>query len=444
MITRLKQILTIVLVITCARWAHGQTLQTIYSFSGAYDGFRPSTGLIQGPFESFFGATLFGGTSVYGTLFVTGTNGGLYTLHSFNRANGAGPVGALISGGNHCFYGITQQGGSFNGGTIFRASLDDRDFITLVSFDGTNGWQPYGLIQGRDGSFYGQTLFGGANGQGTIFKLTGVSELPSPWPSDPVLITLIAFTSSGEMGARSQFIQARDGDIYGVNSTGGENNHGAIFKMTTNGVITTLFSFGGINGSQPSAALVQGNNGDFYGTTSRGGLGDYGTVFKWTAEGNFTSLFSFSNTDGSSPRAPLLRASDGNLYGTTSGTLFRITPEGRLTTLAVFRGSNGAGPVGKLLERNGYLFGATSAGGTGYGTVFKILIPPVLNFTQNGSELVLSWPTNAVGFALQSAFDLNSPTGWIDFTNSPTVVGAQFTTTNLISGDAQFYRLKRQ
>ena len=70
-------------------------------------------------------------------------------------------------------------------------------------------------------------------------------------------------------------------------------------------------------------------------------------------------------------------------------------------------------------------------------------MPVTLNSLASGNELVLSWPTNQVGFTLQSALDLNSTTNWIDFTNSPAVVGAQFTVTNTISGGAQFYRLKK-
>ena len=42
-----------------------------------------------------------------------------------------------------------------------------------------------------------------------------------------------------------------------------------MFKVTTNGVLTTLVSFNSTNGASPSAELVLGKDGNFYGTTWR-------------------------------------------------------------------------------------------------------------------------------------------------------------------------------
>jgi hypothetical protein len=66
---------------------------------------------------------------------------------------------------------------------------------------------------------------------------------------------------------------------------------------------------------------------------------------------------------------------------------------------------------------------------------------PFLSARPNGNELILSWPTNAVGFTLQSTLDLTSPVTWGDSTNLPTVVGSHFTLTNGASGGTHFYRL---
>ena len=40
-----------------------------------------------------------------------------------------------------------------------------------------------------------------------------------------------------------------------------------MFKVTTNGTLTTLVSFNGTNGANPGAALTLGTDGNFYGTT---------------------------------------------------------------------------------------------------------------------------------------------------------------------------------
>ena len=46
-----------------------------------------------------------------------------------------------------------------------------------------------------------------------------------------------------------------------------------MFKISTNGALTTLYSFdsfaGGNDGAYPQAGLVQGSDGNFYGTTSK-------------------------------------------------------------------------------------------------------------------------------------------------------------------------------
>jgi alpha-tubulin suppressor-like RCC1 family protein len=68
---------------------------------------------------------------------------------------------------------------------------------------------------------------------------------------------------------------------------------------------------------------------------------------------------------------------------------------------------------------------------------------PSLTARPNGYELILSWSTNAAGFTLQSTANLTSPVTWIDSTNPPAVIGAQFTVTNTHSGPAQFYRLRK-
>ena len=56
---------------------------------------------------------------------------------------------------------------------------------------------------------------------------------------------------------------------------------------------------------------------------------------------------------------------------------------------------------------------------------------------------MLSWPTNVVGYTLQSTTNPTSPADWIDSTKPPTVLGAQFTATNATSASHLFYRLRK-
>jgi uncharacterized repeat protein (TIGR03803 family) len=125
-------------------------------------------------------------------------------------------------------------------------------------------------------------------------------------------------------------------------------------------VFTSLHSFtGGDDGSLPSGGLVQGCDGNFYGTTGGGGTNNSGTVFRISTNGVLTSLYSFGSVldvngiplDGADPTAGLVQGSDGNFYGTTSGggrycngTVFRISGDGALTSLYSF---------GSVLDANG-------------------------------------------------------------------------------------------
>ena len=75
-------------------------------------------------------------------------------------------------------------------------------------------------------------------------------------------------------------VQGSDGDFYGTTSAGG-TGFGAIFKITSAGTLTTLYSFKGVaEGAGPEASLVQGSDGNFYGTTSQGGTNNAGTIFQ--------------------------------------------------------------------------------------------------------------------------------------------------------------------
>ncbi len=189
-------------------------------------------------------------------------------------------------------------------------------------------------------------------------------------------------------------VQGSDGNFYGTTQTGGTNGGGGtVFKISTNGVLTSLYSFtGGNDGGSPQAGLVQGSDGDFYGTTSRGGTAGWGTVFKITTTGSLTSLYSFNGVYyGANPQTALVEGSDGNFYGTTQAggsgayysgqvTVFRITTNGVLTRIHPFSGGkDGANPSALVQGSDGCFYGTTSGGGAytnqyggGQGTVFKI------------------------------------------------------------------------
>ena len=281
-------------------------------------------------------------------------------------------------------------------GVIGSAQCLAQTLTTLYSFcsqpNCTDGMTPPApLVQATDGDFYGTTGLNGGSfaGAGTIFKITAGGNLT----------TLYTFCSQpncsdGFIGVEdaAPLVQATDGNFYGATfggggcaSAGDAKDCGTIFKITSGGALTTLYTFCSqpncTDGAAPNG-LVQAANGDFYGTTSQGGGAappyGAGTVFKITAGGSLTTLYTFCSqpncADGGTPGGSLVRATDGNLYGTTGtsgltgtgpGTFFKITPAGTLTTLGYIAGS----PTGTLVQAtDGNFYGTTARAGT----IFKI------------------------------------------------------------------------
>lgn len=170
-----------------------------------------------------------------------------------------------------------------------------------------------------------------------------------------------------------------------------------------------LYSFTGQpDGSNPQQSnLILDATGSLYGTTLQGGAANFGTVFKLTppAKGktSWTEILLHSFTghpDGMYPGAGVVFDKSGNLYGTTStggrglGTVYKMTPPAKgeegwtETVLYSFTGQlDGGNPSGVVLDSAGNLYGTTGSGGitttgctTGCGTVFT-LTPPVAEQT---------------------------------------------------------------
>jgi hypothetical protein len=66
---------------------------------------------------------------------------------------------------------------------------------------------------------------------------------------------------------------------------------------------------------------------------------------------------------------------------------------------------------------------------------FKVAI------TLSGTNVILTWPTNATGFTLQYTTNLVTPEVWTNVSPSQVIVNGQNTVTNPLSGTQKFYRL---
>ena len=78
--------------------------------------------------------------------------------------------------------------------------------------------------------------------------------------------------------------------------------------------------------------------------------------------------------------------------------------------------------------------------------MFRVSFRPQLTIVPSGvppSGIILTWPTNAVGFTLQSTTNLVSLAVWTTNSPAPVVIGGQNVITNPMSGARQFYRLSQ-
>ncbi len=409
---------------------------------------------MEGSNGNFFGTTAFGGTNgANGTVFFITPNGAFSNLFFFNSTNGSQPKASLVLGKDGIFYGTTALGGASNdNGTVFKITSNGV-LTSLFSFNGANGSRPTaGLFQGSDNLFYGTSAFGGAsNDNGTAFKIT----------SNGVFTPLFSFNGTNGSHPMAGLVQGIDGSYYGTTASGGATvTNGTVFKITSNGVFTLLFSFNGGNGSDPEGGLVQAPDGNFYGTTLGGGINDNGTIFRITPAGVFTNLFKFvlGGPDDTAPSASLTRASDTNfLYGTTQGnstnlpptfgTIFRITPGGALTTLVTFDGSNGASPVAPLIQgkTDGNFYGtAFEAGPAGGGTIFRLVPSPTITaFTVSNGVAKLTWISFTNGTFLAEFKAALTDTTWTPLAPVVVATNNQTSFTNSIGSDPQrFYHIQ--
>lgn len=288
--------------------------------------------------------------------------------------------GDLLLANDGNIYFASASAGAANRGFIGKLTPTGT-ISTLYAFasTGDESAQPFaGVIQASDGNLYGTSYTGGEHGAGTLFRLTLAG----------VYTRLYSFgeTATSASLPYTGLVEAPDGNLYGTTLLGGDNGKGAIYRISLTGSgFTIIHHFSGADGENPEGRLIVGADGALYGTTLVGGSANRGTIYKITTSGTFTSLYSFPrlsafntagiavNETGANPRAGLLLAADGNYYGTAYqggpegwGTLYRMTPAGEVSVLHAFAGAiaGGALPLSAVVQdAAGNFYGTTFAGG---------------------------------------------------------------------------------
>jgi uncharacterized repeat protein (TIGR03803 family) len=245
---------------------------------------------------------------------------------------------------------------------IARAAPEPR---TIFDFGPRDGEIPRaGLIRASDGNLYGTTSAGGrGGGEGTVFRLT----------ADGVPTTLLVFDGSENMqpltrsGPAAELVQGADGFLYGTTKAGGTHFAGTAFKISLAGNLVVRTSFDGAPLGYPDEPLVQAGDGNLYGIA-----GEW--IYRFTPAGVITPMVSVKGL------AALVTGPDGRVYGTTvtgglhgRGSAFRFTPPAGIHVIASFRHATGTEPGHLVLAHDGNFYGTTEKGGAfELGTLFRL------------------------------------------------------------------------
>jgi uncharacterized repeat protein (TIGR03803 family) len=351
-------------------------VNTLYTFGGVKGGAsQPEAAPLQASDGNLYGTTGGGGSMGQGTVYKLTTSGVLTILHSFQWTDGSAPITRLIEGSDGALYGTTLIGGAASPkglGVVFKITLDGTfTVLHALATDGSESCDPSALIQASDGNFYGTTaaqdcMSKAGTDKGTVFKMT----------PDGVFTTLHHFDGSDGADPVTGLVEAADGYLYG--QAGGK-----LFRVSLSGTFTELAKTGG-------GSLIVGPKGTFYGLG--GGVIQITPTTVYVLEGlkvvaettyPVTTLHSFPIVYET---GSLILASDGALYGTTHyngpggyGTLYRVDPGGGgYSLLFTFDSSDGVDAWAMAQGSDGTFYGA--ALGTGPGTIFTMniaCVPPL-------------------------------------------------------------------
>jgi uncharacterized repeat protein (TIGR03803 family) len=309
---------------------------------------------------------------------------------------------------------------------------------TIASFPTStgNGNEPDGqLFIDSNGDLLGATVHGGASGIGTTYE---IAKIAGGYATTPTFLADIPTGLNTLLGVQNLSADA-NGDLFGLEITGGTNSAGTIVEFPAGGgAATTLANFaGGAGGSGPGGKLLVDASGNLFGFTSSGGAHSAGTVFELKS-GNSTPTILTSFTSGVVPfgSSNLVEDAAGDLFGTTTSSVFEVQKTGPSSYAApVSLGPipGGAGGIGNLtIDANGDIFGTTVTGGAnGDGSVFEITAGSgaavtIASFTPADGGLTLNHPKTLIVDANGDLFGTTDPSAQ----NSGGVVYEIVKTTN--------------
>lgn len=264
-------------------------------YSVAPYGIWPQSGVIRGRDGNLYGTAWHGGINNHcgeggcGLVFSLSPEGAYRVVYAFKGlGDGCAPLAGLVQDATGNLYGATNGCGHGNYGTVYKLDPTGAETVLHTFAEGADGNTPISTpVLDSEGNLYGGTLFGGLGcnddaGCGVIYKI-------APDGTETILYSFKSIQDG--FSAIGGLHRDADGTIYGTTSGGGEKwacNHpngcGTVFKLTPDGMKTTLHVFLGPehgDGAFAKSALLPGTGKDrhiLYGTTADG-PGCCGMVF---------------------------------------------------------------------------------------------------------------------------------------------------------------------
>ncbi len=266
-------------------------------------------------------------------------------------------------------------------------------------------------IYAQKTEFWGLTSSGGEYDFGAIYKTNSKAE---DFKTERSFFRYVGGSPSGTL------MRAKNGLFYGVARQYGANKTGVIFEFNPKTeAYRAVYEFGtGADGKQPIGKLAEGANNQLYGVAGGGNKSD-GILYTYNyVTDSFKVLHDFDNqVDGSVLEGSAFLASNGNLYGMTltgvkskKGVVYEYDlSTDSLHVLVQFDGTNGGVSRCSFIEPyNGILLGLSTTGG------------------KNNTGLIFEYNLNNQTFTILSEFD--------DSTNGKYPFGEL-----LLASDGKFY-----